>query len=134
MLTANRLKQALAERRPMFGLLSTVSAPLLVEMIGYAGFDFVVIDQEHTETSPAGLANLLRAAECGGLTPLVRVAAAQPEPILRALDAGAEGVLVPHVSGPEEAARVCQASRYHPDGQRGLAGGRHTGFGTLGLA
>ena len=56
-----------------------------------------------------------------------------PQVILRVLDAGAEGIVVPHVSSAEEARLAVSASRYHPLGSRGISGGRTTGFGTLGL-
>jgi 4-hydroxy-2-oxoheptanedioate aldolase len=117
----------------VFGLINSVPAPLLVEMLGYAGYDFVVLDLEHVGVNPETLENLVRAAECTGLTPLVRVPSARPELIGRVLDCGAQGVVVPHVGNAEEASVAAAASRYHPRGSRGITGGRTTGFGTLGL-
>lgn len=133
MLQTNRLKQALQEKRTIYGLLNSIAAPLLVEMVAYAGYDFVVLDLEHTSTHSETLENMIRAAECGGITPLVRVPEAEPASILRALDCGAQGVVIPHVSTPEQARQAVQASRYHPLGQRGISGGRTTGFGRLKL-
>lgn len=134
MLRANKFKRALGGYGPLFGLINSVPAPLLVEMLGYAGYDFVVLDLEHAGPNPETLENLIRAAECCGVTPLVRVPGAQPDIILRVLDAGAHGVVVPHVSCAEEARAAVRASRYHPLGTRGISGGRTTGFGTLSLA
>jgi 4-hydroxy-2-oxoheptanedioate aldolase len=133
MLQINKFKTALARGEPQFGLINSVPAPLLVEMLGYAGYDFVLLDLEHVGVNPQTLENLIRAAECSGVTPLVRVPGALPEIILRVLDAGAQGIVVPHVRSAEEARRACEAARYHPRGSRGISGGRTTGFGTLKL-
>lgn len=134
MLRENRLKRALAEGKAVFGLLSSIPSPLVVEMIGCAGFDFVILDMEHVCVNPETLENMVRAAECTGMTALVRVPDASPGAILRALDCGALGVVVPHVCSRAEAGQAVAASRYHPLGCRGISGGRTTGFGTIGLA
>lgn len=133
MLQTNRLKQALHTEQPLFGMINSVPAPLLVEMLGYAGYDFVLLDLEHVGVNPETLENLVRAAECAGVTALVRVPGAFPEIILKVLDCGAQGIVVPHVRNAEEATRAVSASRYCPAGSRGISGGRTTGFGTLKL-
>lgn len=133
MLRPNKLKCALEAGTPVFGLINSVVAPLLVEMIGYAGYDFVIIDLEHTCMNLETVEHALRAAECAGITALVRVPGPDAQVILRVLDAGAQGVVIPHVSSAEEARLAVSASRYHPLGSRGISGGRTTGFGTLGL-
>ncbi|MBC7860483.1 MAG: siderophore biosynthesis protein SbnG [Burkholderiaceae bacterium] len=133
MLQINRLKQALADGRTVFGLLNSIPSALMVEMTGYAGYDFVILDMEHVCVNPETLEHMVRAAECAGITPLVRVPNAAPEAILRALDCGAQGVVVPHIRGRGDAEQAVAASRYHPLGQRGISGGRCTGFGALGL-
>lgn len=133
MLQQNRLKQRLASGEASYGLLCSLPLPLMVEMIGYAGYDFVILDQEHVGVNPETLENMIRAAECAGITPLVRVPGCQPDAILRALDAGAQGVVVPHVRNRAEAEQIVAASRYYPLGSRGISGGRTTGFGRLAL-
>lgn len=133
MLQTNKLKAALREGGTVFGLLNSVPAPLLVEMLGYAGYDFVILDMEHVCVNPETLENMIRAAECAGITPLVRVPHAGHDMILRALDAGAQGVVIPHVRSCAEAEQAVQASRYHPLGMRGISGGRTTGFGAIDL-
>ena len=134
MLQTNQLKRALAVGKTAFGLLNSIPSPLLVEMIGYAGYDFVILDMEHVCVNPETLENMVRAAECAGITPLVRVPNAAPEAILRALDCGAQGIVVPHVRNAAEAAQAVAASRYHPLGTRGISGGRTTGFGAIDLS
>lgn len=133
MLQTNQLKRALADGKTVFGLLNSIPSPLLVEMIGYAGYDFVILDMEHVCVNPETLENMVRAAECAGITPLVRVPNAMPEAILRALDCGAQGVVVPHVRSRAEAEQAVAASRYYPLGSRGISGGRTTGFGVIDL-
>lgn len=133
MLQTNKLRSRLDAGQRVYGLLNSIPAPLLVEMIGYAGYDFVILDLEHVGVNPQTLENMIRAAECSGLTPLVRVPGVQPETILRVLDAGAMGIVVPRVQDGEQARQAVRASRYHPLGERGISGGRTTGFGALDL-
>lgn len=108
-------------------------APAEVELAGLTGFDAVILDTEHG--TEEGLDHHLRAADAVGLPALVRVPTADPAPILRALDAGATGVVVAHVRDAIEAEAAVAAAHYPPRGGRGLAlttrAGRH---GTAGLA
>lgn len=133
MLQTNRLKAALQAGDPVFGLLNSIPSPVLIEMLGYAGYDFVILDMEHVSVNPETLENAVRAAECAGITALVRVPSAAPEYILRVLDCGALGVVIPHVRSRDEAEQIVRASRYYPNGQRGVSGGRTTGFGSIDL-
>lgn len=98
-------------------------------MIGCADFDFVIIDTEHVLMNPETLENMIRAAETAQVTPLVRVGDSQPGTILRVLDSGAQGVVVPNVQSREEAERIVQYSRYYPQGTRSLNSGRPGAFG-----
>jgi len=91
-----------------------------MEIFGYAGFDFVILDCEHGPLSAETIENLVRAAEVTGLHALVRVSRNDPALIARALDLGAAGIIVPHISTPEEAQRLVSAARYAPEGERGL--------------
>jgi 4-hydroxy-2-oxoheptanedioate aldolase len=115
----------------VYGLFCTIPAPALVEMIGCAGYDFVILDSEHTLVDPQQLENLIRAAEATGLTPFVRVPEADPGAALRALDAGARGVVIPHVRRRSDVDDAIRAARYAPDGLRSLNGGRGPGFGLI---
>ncbi|MBO1268819.1 HpcH/HpaI aldolase family protein [Arthrobacter cavernae] len=111
------------------GLYCSVPAPTLVDMIGHAGFDFVILDTEHSLVGDAELAALLRAAQASGLDALVRVPESDPGSILRALDAGATGVVVPHVRCRADVDAALRAARYFPDGMRSLGGGRASNYG-----
>lgn len=133
MLRPNAVKARLRAGAEVHGLFCAIPAPALVEMIGCAGYDFVVLDREHTLVDPQQLENLIRAAEAVELTPLVRVPEADPGAVLRALDAGAMGIVVPHVRSRADVDAAIAAARYHPEGMRSLNGGRVPGFGRIDL-
>lgn len=115
------------------GAIVPVADPAMVEVLALAGFDHVLIDAEHGNISVADCEVLVRAAETAGITPIVRVPVNAPDVILRFLDTGAQGVLVPQIATREDAERAVQAARYYPLGRRGLAGTRAAAYG-LGAA
>jgi 4-hydroxy-2-oxoheptanedioate aldolase len=125
----NALKVRLAAGGVSAGVIVPVAEAALVEVCAMAGFDHVLIDAEHGNIDVAGCESLVRAAEAAGITPIVRVPVNAPEAILRFLDTGAQGVLVPQVTTREDAERAVRAARYHPLGQRGLAGTRAADYG-----
>ncbi|MDQ0916519.1 HpcH/HpaI aldolase/citrate lyase family protein [Paenibacillus sp. V4I5] len=129
MLRTNRLKQKLREGKEVFGLFCSIPSPVVVEMIGLAGYDFVIIDTEHVLINPETIEHMIRAAEAVDLTALVRVPEADAGAILRALDGGAYGIVVPHIESIEQAEFIVKASRYFPQGERSLNGGRPGAFG-----
>lgn len=96
----------------------------LSEFIALLGWDFLVFDGEHGAIGPGHVADLCRAAELRGVTPLVRVPVNEPSLILRVLDAGCHGVHVPGVDSAAEAERAVRAIKYKPRGERGLAATR----------
>ncbi|MBW7460696.1 siderophore biosynthesis protein SbnG, partial [Paenibacillus sepulcri] len=118
MLRSNRLKAKLRAGERAFGLFASIPAPVAVEMIGYAGFDFVIIDMEHVMVNPETLENMIRAAESAGITALVRVPEVHPKLILQVLDSGAQGIVVPHMESAEQAERLVRAAKYCPEGSR----------------
>jgi 2-keto-3-deoxy-L-rhamnonate aldolase RhmA len=134
MAQAKSLKQALQEQRLVFGLFCSTPHAQVIELIGAAGFDFVIIDTEHTLINPETLEHMLRTADAAGIAALVRVPDASAKPILRALDAGARGVVVPAVRSRADAEAIVRASRYYPAGERSLNAGRSARFGGLDLA
>lgn len=103
--------------------------PVVPELLGRLGVDFVCIDQEHSGLGPETVQSLVAAAALGGVPALVRVADATAHHIAAALDAGAAGVLVPRVSSAAAARDVVRWSRYPPAGERGLGPGRASGYG-----
>lgn len=129
MLRKNALKDKLQQGKTVYGLFCSIPSPVMVEMIGCAEFDFVIIDTEHVLINPETLENMIRAAETVNITPLVRVADDNPGTILRVLDSGAQGVVVPHVHSREQAENIVRFSRYYPLGTRSLNSGRPGAFG-----
>lgn len=127
----NRLLQALKDGRTVFGTFLSLPEPGLVEAVGWAGYDFVVVDMEHSPIDFTALPHLLSAADACGLVPLVRVGTCEPNPILRVLDSGAFGVIAAHVHDRTEAAALVAACRYPPLGIRGVSGAsRAAGYGS----
>ena len=133
MLRPNAVRTKLRGGEEVYGLFCSIPSPVLVEMIGCAGYDFVILDTEHSLVDPQQLENLVRAAEAVDLTPLVRVGEADPGAVLRALDAGAMGIVVPHVRRRADVDTAIRAARYAPQGMRSLGGGRGPGFGRIDL-
>ena len=125
----NTTKAKLNEGEVVFGAIITRYAPDMVEIFGALGYDFVMIDCEH---GPAGLdqvEHMVRAAESFGITPIARIPDHSDQTILRFLDRGLQGIIVPHVNTGEQAAAIGRASRYYPDGYRGMGGGRAQDYG-----
>jgi len=116
----NKLKRALAEGRVVLGPFMKLASPALVEVMGHAGFNFVIIDTEHGPLGYESVENLVRAADLVGVTPVVRVTENSPGLILRALDVGALGVEVPHIGSREDAERAVEAAKFTPMGHRGV--------------
>lgn len=112
---AERMKQG----KEAVGTFCQVAAPAVVEMAGYAGFDFVIIDLEHGPFGIETAEAMVRAAEVAGTVPVVRVRENNASQIGQALDIGAKGVVVPQIASGEDARRAVQAARYHPRGARG---------------
>jgi 2-keto-3-deoxy-L-rhamnonate aldolase RhmA len=112
----------------------TMTDPAIVELVALAGFDLIVIELEHAAIGIETLQDHLRAAAAHDLGVLVRVPHHDRAQMLRVLDAGADGVLVPHVSTADVAREVAEAVRYPPLGHRGMGGGaRSAQYGAHGL-
>lgn len=121
-----RLQQK-ASSHPLYGLFCSTPAALSVELIAAAGYDFVVIDLEHTLIGPNQLASMLLAARAAGIAVLVRVAA--PHQAAQALDAGAEGIVFPRICSEQAARDAVRLCHFAPLGERGLNATWHSGYG-----
>jgi len=125
-----RLPALLRDGRPLAGMFIGLPSPALVEMSGHAGFDFVIIDNEHGPASIETTEHMLRAARASGIAPVVRT---QESEILRILDIGASAIQVPQVESAAQAARIVAAAKYPPLGSRGAAfSTRAAGYGFFG--
>lgn len=114
----------------VLGTFLNLGSPIGAEICGQAGFDWVLIDLEHGSGTEATLLNDLQAVAGTDTTAVVRVEGNDRSRIGRALDFGAEGIMVPRVDTAEEAARAAASMRYPPQGARGVAQmNRAGGFG-----
>jgi len=113
------LRACLAARETVIGSFVNLGFSLTTEIMGLAGFDWLVIDLEHGAGSEQQLAGQLQALGRTGVTPLVRIESIEAARVLHALDAGADGVLVPRLRSADDARRVVDYCRYGAD--RGVA-------------
>lgn len=113
----------------MLGTFVQARDPAVAEFLGRLGLDLLCLDGEHSAMGVETVQELVAAADLAPVPALVRVAENDPAAIAAALDAGAEGVVVPRVEAPAEAAAAVAAARYPPDGRRGIGPSRATGYG-----
>ncbi len=117
----NKLKQKLKQGEVVIGPFMNCAYPAFIEICGHAGFDFAVIDLEHSSLHTLVAEDLCRAADCAGLAPVIRVRKNDAPQIQRALDIGSAGVQVPQIETQPEAEAVVRAAKYSPLGFRGLS-------------
>jgi 4-hydroxy-2-oxoheptanedioate aldolase len=117
-----RVEEALKGRGVAIGTWARMECPEVCELIGAAGFDFVVIDTEHGSFGLEGAVEMIRAAEARGTVPVVRLPDNSPTSIKKILDAGAVGIFIPGIRTGEEAIEVVKAAKYAPIGTRGTCG------------
>jgi 4-hydroxy-2-oxoheptanedioate aldolase len=114
-----RLRQALAAEEVLYGTWVQTPSPEVVEILGWSGWDFVILDLEHGPYGPEGLPHLIRAAEAAEATPFVRVPLSAPQEVGKALDLGAAGIVIPGVTSAEAGAAAVRLTRFPPHGKRG---------------
>ncbi len=117
----NTLKQRLRDGENVLGFWTMLGNPQVVEILGLAGYDFLVLDQEHGLGDATSLAAQLQAMSATPVVGVVRVPWNDHVYLKRVLDAGAEAVLIPSIDTAEEARAAVAACRYPPRGRRGTA-------------
>jgi 4-hydroxy-2-oxoheptanedioate aldolase len=131
-LPRNAFKAALARGELQIGLWSSLCSPIVAEIIGHSGFDWILVDTEHSPNEPPAVLAQLQALQTGTATPIVRPAWNDPVLLKRLLDIGTQAVLVPFVQNAEEAAKAVAACRYPPAGIRGITvSGRGSRYGRV---
>ena len=125
----NLTKEKLKSGSPAFGAIIHEYYPGTVELFGAIGYDFVMIDCEHGGMSVDQVENMVRGAEVFGITPIARIPTHDASTILRFVDRGVQGIIVPHINTRSQAEGVTEAARYHPEGCRGVGGGRAHDYG-----
>lgn len=129
---SNSLKVKLQSGLVASGIVMTESSPAIIEILALVGFDFVFIDCEHSALSVETVQNLVTAAELRGTTPLVRPPMNVAEVILRYMDTGAGGMIIPGMDCKKAAQAAVRAVKYPPLGERGLGGSRAADYGLSG--
>lgn len=133
-MSENALKRRLHESDELLlGMFITLESPAIVEMAGLAGFDFVIVDMEHSNLTELDLENMARAGKAAGVSVMVRPRDNEPHTIGRAMGTAIDGLLIPQIDSAEQAQRAVSAAYYAPRGTRGVSSlTRASGFG-LGL-
>ena len=119
----NRMKDQIRAGKPAFGVSLMFPSPQIVEMVGHAGFDWVLLDCEHGSIGPADLEVMAMAADAVGITPIAWPQSNAAADIQAVMDRGVHGVQVPHVVTRADAERAVAAVKFGPEGTRGLAAG-----------
>ena len=126
----NKAKEKLLAGKVAWGVMLADPSPDIIEILGNAGFDWVLLDNEHGHVSMESMANCARACEVSGMAPIVRPIVGTPEIIRPFMDMGAFGVQAPQVDTPEAAKVVVDAVKYPPLGLRGFfSGNRNNLYG-----
>src|SRR4029078_2095580 len=120
-LPTNHFKAAIAARTPQIGLWSQAGHGTVTEILADSKPDWVLIDTEHAPLAIGGVVDQLRILEGAGVPAIVRPTWNDPVLFKRILDAGAQTLLVPYVQSADEARKGVEATRYPPDGNRGVA-------------
>ncbi len=126
----NRLKASLREGRSLVGtMIVELRQSSVMQLLANAGFDFVIIDNEHGPFTIETIAELSRSGRSHGITPIVRIPELTYAHVTQALDAGAQGLMIPRITEPSQVAEVVQMMKYPPVGRRGSVMARaHTNF------
>ena len=126
---ALEFKAKLRRGEVCLGVQMALSDPAVAEIFGRAGFDWLIVDTEHSASTPAVVRAMLQAAEHTAAVVLARPLRLDSDEIRRLLDLGSPGVLCPFINNGEEAARLVAACRYPPKGIRGYNPRRAGGYG-----
>ncbi len=116
---------------PPLGIFIASVDPSTTEIAADAGFDYAVIDAEHGPLDRLTVLGHVRAAEASGIIPLARILDCSDQTIQSMLDVGLKGVMVPKVESAEQAAQIVAATRYAPEGKRGMCPACHDGRYTM---
>ncbi len=131
MLKKNTFKEKAAKGNVCVVAMLSIASPPLAEVLAMSGSDAIILEAEHAPMNEAQIEDVVRACEIGGAPPLCRVPGIDPAFILRVLDAGIMGVVVPHIRTADDAAAVVAAVKYPPMGHRGSGTARAAGYGAI---
>jgi 2-keto-3-deoxy-L-rhamnonate aldolase RhmA len=121
LLLGEKLRRKTAAGLALGTFLIELPTPSTVSALSLAGFDFVVLDLEHSSVGFTRLETLITASHAVGLPALVRTWGEDPGIIGKVLDMGAHGIMAPHIDTPECAEKIVEQARYAPRGERGFS-------------
>ena len=124
----NTLKAKMLAGERTLGTFFETGSATVAECLGLAGLDYMIVDTEHGPFDPLSALDFIRAAKLYGLTPLARVQEISRAAILKLLDVGAMGLIIPDVRTVEEVERIVSFGKYPPLGNRGVANTAGSGF------
>ena len=128
----NSFKHAIAKGELQIGLWCSLCSPIVAEIVSHSGFDWLLLDTEHSPNEVPDVLAQLQAVQAGTASAIVRPAWNDIVLIKRFLDIGAQTLLVPFVQSADEARRAVEATRYPPGGIRGITGsGRASRYGRV---
>ena len=124
-----QIKEKLQKGEPCIGSWITLGNSTIAEIFAKAGFDWLVVDLEHSTISIDQVGDIIRTIDLCGVAPLVRLTSNDQNQIKRVMDAGSHGIVVPNVNTPEDAKAAVAATRYAPLGRRGVGLARAQDYG-----
>ena len=127
----NLLKDMLEQNKKTVGTFFSMGSSEAVEALGIAGMDYVILDKEHGPYGVETVQQYIRAAERRNITPLVRVKDLTRPSILKVLDVGARGIIIPMIRSKREVEKVIEFAKYYPQGRRGVAFTRSSSYGSV---
>ncbi len=125
----NEMKRKMESGFPVVGTFFELGSATAVECLGMTGLDFLIIDTEHGPFNVESAMDFIRAAELRGIEPLVRVKDHSRASVLKMLDVGAMGLIIPNIETVEQVKKLVEYGKYYPTGRRGFANTRCGGYG-----
>ena len=125
----NKIKSKMQQKKRVVGTFFGLGSDVAIECLGNTGLDYIVIDAEHSPFDFESVARFVRTADSVGLTPLVRIPEITRSYVLRTLDIGAKGLIIPFVECVDQVKEIVQYAKYPPTGNRGYCACRNNGWG-----
>lgn len=125
----NIIKEKIETGGKALGTFFELGSTFAAECLGRTGFDYIIIDSEHGPFDPESTTDFIRAAENSGITPFVRVSDISRQAVLKMLDVGAKGLIIPCVESTEQVRQLVRYAKFYPLGQRGFSPCRSSGWG-----
>lgn len=124
----NKVREKMCAGERTLGTFFELGTGNIAECLGFTGLDYLIIDNEHGPFHPEAVPDLVRAAKLYGIEPFARASDLTRPAILKLLDAGATGVVIPNVKTVDEAKKIVEYGKYRPVGARGVGSASGSGY------